>query len=297
MSIKLIRVISMLFSILSDKLSRHNISVLSTEKTLDTLIKNKVSISRFGDGEFNLLLGNDMPFQSASPELRASLRRVLIDQDNNHRCLVAIPGSFVTVSHLTLKSKFFWIKYFAKFRNDLLPFLNNQYVYGYLQISRIYINRKDKLGATKNFDNWKEIFKNKHILLVEGSESKFGVGNDLFENTLSISRVICPSRQTFQVYEELLDYLSSVTSIDLILLALGPTVTVLSYDFSKISNIQIIDTGNMDLEYEWMKLGVTKPTKINHKYSIEVKNGTETVDIEDGVYESQIIKRIGVNGV
>lgn len=291
---KSLRVLKMVFSILRDVSRSDSIAVFNTKQTLEKIEKEHISVSRFGDGEFNLVLGKDMPFQYADSELVSHLKRVLYDQDANANCLISIPYSYHSVAHLKFRSKIFWIKYFAEFRRDISPFLNKKYHYGDSQISRIYINRQNKADSLKYFEIWKRIFRGKRILIVEGSKSKFGVRNDLLQQASNISRVICPSEQTFAVYDELLRYLSSLSEFDLILLALGPTASILAYDLSKVTSIQVIDSGNMDLEYEWMKMGVVKPVALGYKYTIEADKGTEMQEFLDDLYEKQIIKRIGI---
>lgn len=42
------------------------LQIVSPEETLSELINNNKSISRFGDGEFNLIFGNNFGFQKAN---------------------------------------------------------------------------------------------------------------------------------------------------------------------------------------------------------------------------------------
>ena len=42
------------------------------------------------------------------------------------------------------------------------------------------------------------------VLLVEGEKSRLGVGNDLFENTGSVKRILCPSENAYEKYDEIL---------------------------------------------------------------------------------------------
>ena len=51
---------------------------------------------------------------------------------------------------------------------------------------------KDNLtdAPRKRFDTLKKIWENKNIIIVEGSQTRLGVGNDLFANTKSIRRIL-----------------------------------------------------------------------------------------------------------
>ena len=55
----------------------NGLKILSSEDTLDEIIKNKKSISRFGDGEFNLILGKKIGFQEFNKTLTIKLKKVL----------------------------------------------------------------------------------------------------------------------------------------------------------------------------------------------------------------------------
>ena len=43
--------------------------IATREETLDALINSRTSICRYGDGEFNLIFGSDLPFQENSEKL------------------------------------------------------------------------------------------------------------------------------------------------------------------------------------------------------------------------------------
>ena len=77
----------------------------------------------------------------------------------------------------------------------------------------------------------------------------------------------------------------------LILIALGPTATVLAYDLHKLG-YQVVDIGHIDIEYEWFLKGVMEKCHIENKYIGEI-DGEDLVDSSlDNLYESQIIKNI-----
>lgn len=72
--------------------------------------------------------------------------------------------------------------------------------------------------------------------------TRFCVGNNLVSNAKSISRIECPSENAFEKYDKI-KYLifRNLIKIDyVILIALGPTATVLSYDLG-VTGQQAID--------------------------------------------------------
>lgn len=272
--------------------NNHKINIYNTEDTLKYLISTQSSISRFGDGEFNLINGKSLKFQKYDDKLSERLKRILSGLDRTQSHVVAIPYSMNKYYGYTWKSIFFWIKYFAEYRKSIFENLNIKNYYFDAQITRIYINRKDKNNSIKYFEMWKAIWNNKNVLIVEGKTSRFGVGNDLFENTKSVRRILCPPENAFDKYDEILNSIQSTDEYDIVLLVLGPTATVMAYDLAKLG-IYAIDSGNMDMEYEWMKQRVKSQVAVEGKYTLEAEDGRNVSDINDENYEKQIIAEIG----
>ena len=78
----------------------------------------------------------------------------------------------------------------------------------------------------------------------------------------------------------------------MILISLGPTATVLTYDILDLGN-QVIDFGHFDVEYEFFLRNVTKPIKLPYKYVNEAPGGRKNISsITDIKYLSQIIYKI-----
>ena len=79
----------------------------------------------------------------------------------------------------------------------------------------------------------------------------------------------------------------------LILIALGPSATVLAYDLSKIG-YQAIDIGHADIEYEWFIRRAISKIAIEYKDVNEAKNGLydKSCISRDEVYKKEIIKEI-----
>ena len=67
----------------------------------------------------------------------------------------------------------------------------------------------------------------------------------------SIQRIICPVINAFNLYSKIVNTVKKkVSKNKLILIALGPTATLLSFDLYKLG-YQSIDVGHVDIEYEW----------------------------------------------
>ena len=78
----------------------------------------------------------------------------------------------------------------------------------------------------------------------------------------------------------------------MILVSLGPTATVLTYDIFKLGK-QVIDFGHFDLEYEYYLRNSTKIMKIPFKYVNEAFGGNKNISqVTDQNYFNQIIMKI-----
>ena len=265
---------------------------MSPEETLDEIINNNKSISRFGDGELNLIFGFKIRFQKYDKILSKRLCDIL--QTNEKDFLIGMPDqlNFENIDKYTDGSKKFWAKWIKKNIFKLILKLNEKKTYYSSYITRFYILYKDKSKVYKYVEKLKKIWIKKDIVIIEGQQSRLGVNNSLFDNVKSIKRILCPSKNAFNIYDKILNLALKIEKNKLILLALGPTATVLAYDLYK-AGYQVIDIGHVDIEYEWFIRNSTKITRIPNKYVNEIKNGNINIaNVTDNEYYNQIIEQI-----
>ena len=158
--------------------------------------------------------------------------------------------------------------------------------------------RKDRLyahacisrtGSWEKIKNQKRIWEGKDCVFIEGDKTRMGVGNDLFDNAKSIQRILCPSESAFDVYDAILEEAVKLPKDKTILIALGPTASVLAYDLAR-AGYHAIDIGHADLAYEWfLKSGSSQKAAVHHKYNNEYPEGYLVEDIHDETYEAQVI--------
>ncbi len=130
------------------------------------------------------------------------------------------------------------------------------------------------------------------MLVIEGSKSRVGVGNSLFSNAAEIKRILCPSVNAFDAYQEILAQACAVPKDYLILIALGPTATVLAYDLYK-AGYQAVDIGHIDIEFEWFLRKSDQREQIPGKFVAEVGGMEEDTLKDDALYSAQIIHTVG----
>ena len=266
--------------------------IASPDETIDKIVNDKCSISRFGDGEFDMICGVGMKYQKYNKELAKRLKQVL---DSDEQGLLIGINNVIDLEYSEKYNDFannFWKGWLHDNKFKLLKLLSKNKQYYSSNITRFYIDYKDKSWVGEYVNNLRRIWANQDVVTVEGEYSRLGVGNDLFDNMKSIQRIICPSENAFEIYDKILNEILKVDKNKMIMLALGPTATVLAYDLYK-AGYRAIDIGHVDIEYEWFLRKATEKIKIETKYVTEVKDGENDIqDIKDEKYEKEIIARI-----
>jgi glycosyltransferase family protein len=281
---------------IADKINKEEIQipiVKSCEETIEEIIKNRKSISRFGDGELPLAFGlGPIGFQKSDKELAKRLREILVSKDD---ILIGIMDAFGNIERYSFD-------YQMHLRNILTKQCNRDNMYSMLDFNKVYYNTfisrpytltYDSHYAWRIFELLKGIWNNQNIVFIEGSESRLGYGNDLFDNAKSIRRIVGPKEDAFDCYDSIYQETLKVEKDALILLALGPTATILAYDLAK-AGYWAVDIGHVDIEYEWYLMGVTRKVPIKYKYVNEARNGDIVDSISDDTYRKQIIAEIKI---
>lgn len=266
--------------------------VMTCEETVKYILETGCSVSRFGDAEVKLISGTNICYQVATQDVRNKLNQVL--GSNKKNLLVCIPSVFSEeqLADKTDNSAAFWRKHLTYCRKFWYQNLIKNKVYGNAFISRCYIDLKNKNdGIEEYFSLIKKLWEDKNIIIVEGEKSRLGMGNDLFDNAKSVKRILGPSNQGFTKYNELLEEIKKQDTNSLILLALGPTATILPYDLCELG-YQAIDIGNIDTEYEWFKMKVSERVPIKNKMVYEADKYKAVEDTDDEKYNSEIISKI-----
>lgn len=271
--------------------------VLSPEQTIDLLLNNDhLSISRYGDGELEMTLYKNIGFQAFDERLSVRLKEILRrGVHHNPRCLLCLPDAFRSTRNMRFGSALFWFfhKAFCFLRYE--PLLSKKYWYGNTSVTRPYHDYKDKTLSAVMFAKFQQLFKNKKILIVEGSGTRLGMGNDLLAGASEIKRITTLNRNAFSVYNDLYSaVLTHGRQFDMVLMSLGPTATVLAYDLSQ-QGIRCIDSGHIDIEYEWMRSAARDKVQVAGKNVNEVGVLlSDDVSDTDEHYRSQILQHVGL---
>lgn len=259
----------------------------SDEEAVARIVNEKCSLIRFGDGEFEIMAGRERaPFQKYEKTLSDRLREVI--QSRKDKLLIALANNYGSVDSYTESDKKGIREYMTEevrtFHESLLDY-NRAYYDAYM--FKCYFQSANREDACRRYALVKRIWQGRDIVLIEGRETRTGQGNDLLDNARSIQRILCPTQNAYERYPNILKEAEKIPEDKLILCALGPAGKVLAYDL--IGNgRQVVDIGQIDMEYEWYRADV----------GIKVPNPTKYVsqlppalveEIHDKEYDSQII--------
>ena len=262
--------------------------IASIDETIQKIVKEGCSVSRFGDGEILLTNNKAIGFQKADSKLGERLKEVLQSNADGH--IVCLSDTFTDIYRYNRKARRFWRTHFFIYGHiwDNLLIPNKQYYNTF--VTRPYMDFAQKTQCGKWFHDMQAIWQNRNIIFIEGEKSRLGVGNDLFHNAKSIKRILCPPTSAFDKYDSIINEAVKQSKDVLFLIALGPTATVLAYDLHQ-KGYQAIDIGHVDIEYEWWRMNAKRKVKIQNKYVNEAVGGN-IVSVAGEEYESQIIAKI-----
>ncbi len=265
--------------------------IKSIEETLDKITNDKCSLSRFGDGEFGVMFGSRICYHDRCHKIAQRLKEVLDSENPN--LLIGLPPCFGSLDNFVPSTIDFWRKWMSKKRQMVYSSLDMNRVYYNAFFNRYYLNyeKTDEhhQACRKYFRKLKEIWKNRDVILFESQEARLGVANDILDGAKSISRILfCPVKNAFNKYDEILSAFDGINSDVLILVALGPTATVLTYDLCK-RGYQVVDIGDLNMEYESF---LRKETPLELKSVGRSSNMKHASNPDDPEYKRQIIKTI-----
>lgn len=219
--------------------------------TLEEMVDKKYSIARYGDGEISICLGEGIYFQEYDSKLSQRLREILMDESVEN-LLVCVAPNVSSCYAVTGRVRTFIYKFFARYKESYVKLLNPDKKYGSTFISRpdAFLFKDDELEQYRNL--LRKLWDNRDVLIVTGQSSRFVLDTELFDNIKSSEFLYGLSENAFRQYDDLLARIISHPREKLILLALGPTASVLAYDLA-IEGYQAIDLGHLPSCYKIVK--------------------------------------------
>lgn len=218
-------------------------------ETIDKILQG-ASLVRYNDGEYSLMIGLHHPdYQRLDDKLVMRLKEILTAE--NDKVLVGIT-TLRSFDHLGR----IWKKFIIRKGNRTLKLFNYSKKYYSGNISGILWAKGEQFE--KNVALHKSIWEGRKVLFVVGKESRFFFHEELFDNVAEHEFLYAPARHAFAVYEDIIGSIRQYDKDWLILIALGPTATVLGYDLAQ-EGYQAIDIGQTPSVYNKSKYGERYP--------------------------------------
>ena len=269
------------------------IHILDSFMSIQYIIDHRCSVSRFGDGEFDLIRGASEGYQKPDLKLADNLKMVL-KATNAPNHIVGVPYFLKNVDGTVKNTRDFWGRLVKEYGSRWIKYLSEDRLYIDTQISRFYVEYHNYERSTRQLRMLKQIWQDRDVVIIEGCQSRTGVGNDLYDNARQIERILGFPKNGFTHYAKMLDAVKKHVKPEegkLLLLSYGPTATILAYDLAKLG-YQAVDIGHLDIEYEWYKRRTPKGGIVKGKYTNEAKGGDAVAECNDSEYLSQIICNI-----
>lgn len=221
---------------------------LSMFDTLDMLEKENFSLVRFGDGEIKCMVTNKgCFFQEHNYHLMQELRDL---------CGKDIEGLLVCFPSLLIENEF-WRNFWSNFW-PLTKFYIKNNILGDAMVTRpeIFLNYGEV--AIKK---WKKIWHNKRVCFITGENSRFNHAHILFNNVRDYKIIHGKSINSYSQIDEILESCLELKDIDIFLIALGPTGTVLGARLHK-NGRRALDIGHLNNSYDTVYLNAPMPEQI-----------------------------------
>lgn len=264
----------------------HDINVCSIDETIDMLLNTENSFVRFGDGEIAMIRGKNLRLQKSDKELNTRMSEILSCEEAG--LAVAIVDMFKELDQYIPSTKKFWQDHLLFHRGVYEKYCTSGKLYYNAYFSRCYISIKDKSRCGQWFSKIRQIWKDRKVVVVEGENSLNGVFTDLLSEAASVERIICPGREAYSKYDEILAECKKLSKDTMILVSLGPTAKPLVQELHR-SGFRAIDTGNLENEYKWFLAGYKDKADVP-KQREERTSKEELQQLEK--YKQQIISRI-----
>ena len=223
--------------------------VIKAKETIKLLYSQKLSLSRFGDGEFNLIEGRDIGFQKASSEMSERLAEILKSDDKS--ILIGIPDVFGSLDAYCQHVRSYWREFMPN---------NRDWIYRLLDFDKTYCDacftgyaiqaaETDEKSLEEYYAEIRKIWDNRDVVIIKGKDTESYV-HDIYDNAKSVKYLYAPKSHAFEHYDEILTAAKLESKECLFIIVLGPTATILAYDLAKLG-FQALDMGHLAKDYDW----------------------------------------------
>lgn len=210
-------------------------TIYSDKDLIDFVKKNRLSLIRFGDGEYRLMFSKKgIHYQKYDSKLEKELLAIFENYNSyKDKYIICIPPFFNNSIIWFLKNRIELAMCFAKPRLLFRFKQNKDEVYG---DAFVFGKGKDKIYSELWYENDK-------IVLIHNDEKWVKMFNKKYKKNAIFIKTI--SNNSYEIIDDIEKKVLNIKNIEdyIVLVSSGPMAKVLAYRLSK-RNIQVIDTGH-----------------------------------------------------
>lgn len=218
---------------------------LSIPETLRKIRDEELSMARFGDGEVRCMMSRGgCVFQKHEWRLMQELRDICSQPQRN--LLVCFPHP-IEID--------WWHRFWSEFWFQTKYYINNE---------RLGDSMVTRMEAFYLFDQevvqlWHEILQDKRVCFISGENSRLKPNHHIFSTIASWSKISSKNSDAYSDIDNIMEQcISKQNEVDMFLIALGPTGTVLSGRLAKLG-LRALDIGHLNNSYDTVYLGRGTP--------------------------------------
>lgn len=225
-----------------------SLNILNSKETLELLINNPKSFYRFGDGEINIINGGSAGTQKYDPKLSKKLREALVQVSDNAYIGIGYDYFDFNLWDESDFSNRFYLLNATKYREFYLKNCHKDVTYIDTGFSQKYFNLLPK-ERDEWFSKVKKLFTGKDVVVFMGEKAYNNLSYYVFDEANSLDYVFCPSKNAFDIYDDLLLKAREFSRDKILCFAIGATSKALIYELSKEGYLAY-DIGHLPKDYD-----------------------------------------------
>lgn len=224
-----------------------HVRVLGPEQTVQHILKENKSFCRFGDGEFSLMQGENIAFQSYDPQLALALWEIFSIQ--NDRIDIGVPYQQFDLpdTYNEWVKEFYYTsgKWIRSFLYRYLP--RDRELYIDTGFNQVYQTYKD-MHFADYYRKICELFKGKQLTVIVGEGVLEKLRYNIFAVAESVEYQYESSQNAYQNYSKILKRALKIKRERTVCVILGPTAKVLIRDLTEAGYVAW-DIGHLAKDY------------------------------------------------
>lgn len=220
-------------------------------ETIKELVTTNKSIIRMGDGEFNLMLGENNIFEKSNKVLQETFKKIFYNDDPNLLIGTRYDMFKMDINFLHNNIDTYRFQYLLKNYEKI----KNLYNYSKIYYSACFVYPYNVYASWNQdiyFDLMQKIWAGKNITIITGTNVFKKIKYNIFENASNINYIYGPNKNSFDKYDEISEKIKHINKDNILCFALGPCGKKLAYDFYK-KGYRVLDLGHLIKNYDFYK--------------------------------------------